>query len=211
MFDSLKRFTQDPDGFLKVPFMKQDMDKIMEKINADIDTLETDFISATRIHADACLLASEGGLDEGKARDKAHTKFVKAERALADARAAHTAAERRKAVDDEKAKAKDLAERQKHAAALQKKVAATCKTLDDLLDQVAAEAITLRDETTALRLEGVRDAQTPIVNLNRALGSRLRRSNIDLGKIHPFDEDPIKLVGLAPDLSAVVAAVGPKR
>ena len=183
----------------------------MDKINADIDTLEVAFTSATRIHSDHCLLAAEGGEAEAKARDKAHTKFLKVERALADARAAHTAAERRKAVDAEKDKAKELAERQKRVAALQKKVAATCKTLDDLLDQVAAEAITLRDETTALRLEGVRDAQTPIVNLNRALGSRLRRSNIDLGKIHPFDEDPIKLVGLAPDLSTAVAAVGPKR
>jgi hypothetical protein len=211
MFDSLRRLTQGPDGLPKIPFIKQDMDRIMEKITADIDTLEVAFTSATRIHADACLLASEGGLDEGKARDRALAKFVKAERALADARAAHTAAERRKAVDAEKDKAKELAERQKRVAALQKKVAATCKTLDDLLDQVAAEAITLRDETTALRLEGVRDAQTPLVNLNRALGSRLRRSNIDLGKIHPFDEDPIKLVGLAPDLSTAVAAVGPKR
>ena len=164
MFDGLRRLTQDPDGFPKIPFMKQDMDKIMEKITADIDTLESDFNSAVRFHADACLLASEGGLDEAKARDKAQRVFSKAERALADARAAHTAAERRKAVDDEKAKAKELAERQKRVAALQKKVAATCKTLDDLLDQVAAEAITLRDETTALRLEGVRDAQTPLVN-----------------------------------------------
>ena len=50
----------------------------MEKITADIDTLESDFNSAVRFHADACLLASEGGLDEAKARDKAHTKFVKA-------------------------------------------------------------------------------------------------------------------------------------
>ena len=166
----------------------------MEKINADIDTLESDFNSAVRTHADACLLASEGGLDEAKARDKAHTKFVKAERALSDARAAHHAAERRKAVDDEKAKAKELAERQKRAAALQMKVAATCKTLDVLMDQVAAEAITLRDQTKDLRLEGVRDAQTPIVNLNRALGSRLRRTGVALGAHHPFDDEPLMSV-----------------
>jgi hypothetical protein len=191
--------------------MKQGMDKIMEKINADIDTLESDFNSAVRTHADACLLASEGGLDEAKARDKAHTKFVKAERALSDARAAHHAAERRKAVDDEKAKAKELAERQKRAAALQMKVAATCMTLDVLMDQVAAEAITLRDQTKDLRLEGVRDAQTPIVNLNRALGSRLRRTGVALGAHHPFDDEPLKLVDLCPGLSATVAAVGPKQ
>ena len=101
----------------------------MDKINADIDTLEVAFTSATRIHSDHCLLAAEGGEAEAKARDKAHTKFLKVERALADARAAHTAAERRKAVDAEKDKAKELAERQKRVAALQKKVAATCKTL----------------------------------------------------------------------------------
>ena len=141
MFDSLRRLTQGPDGLPKIPFMKQDMDRIMEKITADIDTLESDFNSAVRFHADHCLLAAEGGEAEAKARDKAHTKFIKAERALADARAAHTAAERRKAVDAEKDKAKELAERQKRVAALQKKVAATCKTLDDLLDQVAATVI----------------------------------------------------------------------
>jgi hypothetical protein len=211
MFDGLRRLTQDPDGFPKVPFMKQDMDKIMEKINADIDTLEVDFTSAVRTHADACLLASEGGLDEAKARDKAHTKFVRAERALSDARAAYSAAERRKAVDDEKDRAKALAERQKRAAALQKKVAATCKTLDDLMDQVAAEAITLRDQTADLRLEGVRSAQEVFANLNRALGSRLRRTGVPLGRTHPFDEKPIKLVDLCPDLSTTVAAVGRKK
>ena len=183
----------------------------MEKITADIDTLESDFNSAVRFHADACLLASAGGLDEAKARDKAHTKFIKAERLLSDARAAHHAAERRKAVDDEKDRAKALAERQKCAATLQKKVATTCKTLDDLMDQVAAEAITLRDQTKDLRLEGVTDAQTPIVNLNRALGSRLRRTGVALGAHHPFDDEPLKLVDLCPGLSATVAAVGPKQ
>ena len=211
MFDGLRRLTQDPDGFPKIPFMKQDMDKIMEKITADIDTLESDFNSAVRFHADACLLASEGGLDEAKARDKAQRVFSKAERALADARAAHTAAERRKVVDDEKAKAKDLAERQKNAAALQKAVAKTCATLDDLMDRVAAEAITLRDQTADLRLEGVRSAQEVFANLNRALGSRLHRTGVGLGKIHPFDSVPLKLVDLCPDLSTVVAAVGRKK
>ena len=211
MFDSLRRLTQDPDGFPKIPFMKQDMDKIMEKITADIDTLESDFNSAVRFHADACLLASEGGLDEAKVRDRAQGVFSKAERALADARAAHTAAERRKAVDDEKAKAKELAERQKRAAALQKKVAATCKTLDDLMDQLAEEAITLRDQTKDLRLEGVRSAQEVFANLNRALGSRLRRTGVPLGRTHPFDEKPIKLVDLCPDLSTTVAAIRPKQ
>jgi hypothetical protein len=127
--------------------MKQDLDTLMEQINADIDALEVDFNSAVRVHADACLLASEGGLDEARQRDKAHAKFIKAERALADARAAHSAAERRKAVDAEKAKSVALAERQKRVAALQKKVATTCKALDDLMDQVAAEAISLRDQT----------------------------------------------------------------
>ena len=63
MFDGLRRLTQDPDGFPKILFMKQDLDKIMEKLGGDIDTLEADFNSAVRIHADACLLASEGGLD----------------------------------------------------------------------------------------------------------------------------------------------------
>ena len=211
MFDGLRRLTQDPDGFPKILFMKQDTDKIMEKLGGDIDTLEADFNSAVRIHADACLLANEGGPDEAKARDKARTYFVKAERALSDACAALNAAERRKAVDDEKAKAKALAERQTRVATLQKKVAATCKTLDDLLDQVAAEAITLRDQTKDLRLEGVRDAQTPIVNLNRALGSRLRRTGVALGAHHPFDDEPLKLVDLCSDLLAAVAAVGRKK
>ena len=211
MFDGLRRLTQDPDGFPKVPFMKQDMDKIMEKITADIDTLEVDFNSAVRIHADACLQASGGGLNEVKAQDKARTKFVKAERALADARAAHSAAERRKVVDDEKAKAKELAERQKRAAALQKAVAKTCATLDDLMDQLAEEAITLRDQTAALRLEGVRPAQEVFANLNRALGSRLLRTGVGLGAHHPFDDEPLKLVDLCPDLSTVVAAVGRKK
>lgn len=211
MFDGLKRLTKDPDGLPKVPFLKQDMDKIMQKISADIETLEADFNNAVRIHADHCLLAAEGGQEEAKARDKAHTVFVKAERALADARAAHNAAERRKAIEDEKDKAKALAERQKRVAALQKKVATTCMTLDDLMDQVAEQAITLRDQTKDLRLEGVRDAQTPITNLRRALGSRLRRTGIDLGLHHPFDEEPINLIDLCPDLSSAVAAVGPKQ
>ena len=79
------------------------------------------------------------------------------------------------------------------------------------MDQVAAEAITLRDQTADLRLEGVRDAQTPIVNLNRALGSRLRRTGVALGAHHPFDDEPLKLVDLCPDLSTVVAAVGRKK
>jgi hypothetical protein len=211
MFDGLKRLTKDPDGLPKVPFMKQDMDKIMEKINANIETLEAEFNSAVRIHADACLLAIEGGPEEAKARDKAQTVFSKSERALADARAAYNAAERRKAVDDEKAKAKELAERQKRVATQQKQVATTCKTLDDLLDRVAEEAIILRDQTRDLRLEGVKDAQTPITNLSRALGSRLRRSGIDLGLHHPFDDEAMKLIDLCPDLSSAVAAIGPKR
>ena len=211
MFDSLRRLTQDSDGFPKVPIMKQDMDKIMEKISADIDTLESDFNSAVRIHADSCLLATEGGPDEHKARDRAHTKFLKVERALSDARAAHNAAERRQAVDAEKAAAKELAERQKRAAALQKKVAATCKTLDGLMDQLAEEAITLRDQTADLRLVGVRSAQEVFSNLNRCLGSRLRRTGVALGAHHPFDDEPLKLVDLCPDLSTVVAAVGRKK
>ena len=79
------------------------------------------------------------------------------------------------------------------------------------MDQVAAEAITLRDQTKDLRLEGVRDAQTPIVNLNRALGSRLRRTGVALGAHHPFDDEPLKLVDLCPDLSTTVAAIRPKQ
>ena len=211
MFDGLKRLTKDPDGLPKVPFMKQDMDKIMQKISADIATLETNFTTAVRIHADACLLALEGGPDEAKARDRAQVVFTKAERALADARAAHSAAERRKTVDDEKGKANELAERQKRVASLHKSVHATCKNLDDLLDQVAAQAVILRDQTKDLRLEGVRDAQKPIINLRRALGSRLRRTGIDLGLHHPFDEEVLKLADMCPDLSSAVAVVRPKQ
>ena len=32
-----------------------------------------------------------------------------------------------------------------------------------------------------------------------------------LGAHHPFDDKPLKLVDLCPDLSTAVAAVGPKR
>ena len=79
------------------------------------------------------------------------------------------------------------------------------------MDRVAAEAITLRDQTADLRLEGVRSAQEVFANLNRALGSRLRRTGVGLGKIHPFDDEPLKLVELCPDLSTTVAAIRPKQ
>lgn len=207
MFESLRRLTTDPDGLPKTPFLKQDLDKIMDKIATDIKALETEFNEAVRLHAEACLAAIEGGADECNARDKANAVFTKAERALADARAAQTAAERRKLVGDEKAKSKAFADRQKRVAANQKKVVKTSKKLDELFDQVAVEVINLRDETKDLRLDGVRDAQTPIINISRVLGSRLRHSGITLGHVHPFDDKPIKLVDLCPDLSSAVAAV----
>jgi hypothetical protein len=211
MLERLKRLTKDHDGLPKVPFMKQDMDKIMEKISANIETLEANFNNAVRIHADACLAATEGSPDAAKARDKAQMVFSKAERALSDARAAHSAAERRKVVEDERAKSDALAERQKRAATLQKQVANTCKTLDDLMDRVAEEAITLRDQTKDLRLEGIKDAQTPVTNLSRALGSRLRRTGVPLGSHHPFDEEALKLIDLCPDLKSVIAVIGKKK
>ena len=211
MFEGLKRLTTDRDGLPKVPFMKQDMSRIMNKLSADIETLEADYETANRLHADACLLAIEGGAEEAKARDKAQINFSKAERALADARAAITAAERRKTVDDEKAVAKALAEKQKRIASLQKQTLATCKMMDETMDQLAEQAITLRDQTKDLRLAGIKTAQEPIINLNRALGSRLRRTNIPLGRGHPFDEDALKLADLCPDLKSVIDATGKKK
>jgi hypothetical protein len=176
----------------------------MQKLEAKIQTLQAEFDAAVRTHADACLAALEGGPDEIKARDKAHAKFVKAERAVADARAALTAASRHKDIEDQKAAAEALAAQQEHMAALHKKVLKTCGAMDDALDDVAALAITLREQTSELLLAGCRDAKKPIVNLDRALGSRLLRTGITAGTHHPFDDAPLLLVDMVPNLAETI-------
>ena len=209
MFAALKRLTDKPPGAvrfpMKVPFLRRDWTKTMHTLEAKIETLQTAFDVAVRDHADACLAAMDDGADEIKARDKAQAAFVKAERKLADARAALTAASRRKDIEDQKDAAKEIAAQQERVTAKLKGVSKTCITLDDLLDQVAVAAIILRDQTAELRLEGVRDAQRPIVNLDRALGSRLRRSGLLLGMHHPFDDAPLLMIDMVPDLAEVIA------
>ena len=210
MFAALKRLTDTAaDGVSLTPkflLLNRNWTKAMQTLETKIQTLQTELEVADLAHADACLLAEDGGPDGADARDKARAKSEELGRALVDARAAHVAANRRKGVDDQKAKAKTLAARLKRVAAIHKDVTASCDELDDLLDQVAARAITLRDQTNALRLEGVREAQTPLVNLDRALGSRLRWTGIPCGTHHPFDESTLKLADLCVDLATTISA-----
>jgi hypothetical protein len=190
----------------KLPFLKRNWTKTLQTLETNIEALQEQFDTAVRVHADACLVALGGEPDALKAQEKARTRLAKIETELADTKAALLAAGRRQEIEDQKAKAKAEAEHQKQVAKIQKDVYGTCGELDVLLDQVAEKSILLRDQTSALRLKGVRDAQMPVVNLDRALGSRLRRTGIMFGTHHPFDDKPLKLVGLCPDLSTTIAA-----
>jgi len=208
MFETLRSLTKDPDGLPpKLPFMKRDWKKTMETLDTRIEALEADYAAAVRAHADACLLADEGGDTEAKARDKAHGKRNTLGRELQDAKAALEAAGRRKTIEDEKTRKDKLAERQKRVADLQKELVITSDKMDGHFDDIAATVQKLRDVVNKLRAEGVREAAQPLLNLNRCLASRVRGLGVDLGSNpHPFDDRPVRLMDLCPDLKATIAA-----
>ena len=216
MFEGLKRLTHPDthDGVKfppKFPFIKRNWTETMQTLEDKIQTLQSRFTTAERVHADACLAALDGNEADMKAREAAHAEFVKVEQELANTRAALHAATRHKEIEDEKKGKKLLAERQKRIAELHKEAYAACSALDTLFDDVAATALVLRDKTRELRLQGIKTAQTPVVNLERALGSRLARSGVKLGEVHPFDSGPLKLVDMCPALIDVVSSLEKKK
>lgn len=176
----------------------------MINLETTIDQLQQQVTQAMQDHAAACLAAIEGGEQEQKLRDKARANLAKLENELAETRAALTAATEHKRVEDKKAEAQAVVARQRRVASIHSDIHNTATELDRLFIRLAELVMKLSEQTNALRLEGVRDAQRPLSHMDRVIGSFFHKSGIHVGKQHPFDTKPIKLVDFCPDLSTVL-------